>query len=117
MLRDFVGGFLILSHHPAKFGAQRPCESEDITFFICHVTTCLMCHMTLWMGFILSDHPAKFRVHRSYETRNNGVCNIYQFQFSSISNSNSNAGVLMPRFTNGLLFPFTTNISARFLFG
>ena len=25
------------SPQPAKFGTHRPCESEDITFFICHV--------------------------------------------------------------------------------
>ena len=53
-------GPLILSHHPAKFGVYRPCESEDITFFICHVTMTSKCHVTLWMGLsILSDHPAK----------------------------------------------------------
>ena len=40
-------GSLILSHHPAKFGVHRLCESGDITFFICHVTTISKCHMTL----------------------------------------------------------------------
>ena len=38
--RDFVGiGSLVLSHELAKFRIHRPCESGDITFFICHVTT------------------------------------------------------------------------------
>ena len=32
-------GPIILSHHPAKFGVHRPCESKDMTFLICHVTT------------------------------------------------------------------------------
>ena len=27
-------GFPILSHQPPMFGAHRPCESGDITFFI-----------------------------------------------------------------------------------
>ena len=43
---------------------------------------------------MLSDYPAMFGVNRPYGTENNGVCNI-------ISNSNSNAKVPMPRFTNG----------------
>ena len=48
---DFVGGgSLVLSHELAKFRIHRPCESGDITFFICHVTTILKCHMTLWVG-------------------------------------------------------------------
>ena len=47
-------GPFILSHHPAKFGVHRPCESGDITSLICHVTTWSMCHVTLWVG---SLHP------------------------------------------------------------
>ena len=47
-------GPLIPSHHPLKFGVHRPCESGNITFFICHVTTILKCHMNLWAG---SPHP------------------------------------------------------------
>ena len=47
-------GPLALSHYPAKFGVHRPCESEDTTFFICHVTMILKCHITLWVG---SPHP------------------------------------------------------------
>ena len=43
--RDFVGE--ILSHHPAKFVVHRLCESGNITFSICHVTTKLKCHVTL----------------------------------------------------------------------
>ena len=45
---------IILSHYPAKFGVHKPCESGDITFFICYVTVILKCHVTLWMG---SPHP------------------------------------------------------------
>ena len=43
-------GLLILSHHPAKFGIHRPCESGNVTFFTCHVTLILKCHMNLWVG-------------------------------------------------------------------
>ena len=60
---------LIRSHHSAKFGVHRPCKSEDITFFICHVTMILKCHVTLWVGpLILSHHNAKFVVHRSCQS-------------------------------------------------
>ena len=45
---------LVLSHHPTRFGVHRPCESENITPLICHVTTWSMSHVTLWMG---SSHP------------------------------------------------------------
>ena len=45
---------LIPSHHPARLGGYRPCESGDITFFIFHVTTISKCHLTLWVG---SPHP------------------------------------------------------------
>ena len=45
---------------------------------------------------ILSHHAASFGVHRPYRTGKNGVCSI-----SSNFNSNSNAEVPMPRFTNG----------------
>ena len=49
--RDFVGGGSpVLSHKLAKFRIHRPCESGDITFFICHVTTILKCHVTLSVG-------------------------------------------------------------------
>ena len=116
-------GPLIPSQHPAKFGVHRPCESEDITFFICHMTTkfgvhkscesgdipVFICHVTtiskghvtFRVGpLILSDHPAKFGDHRPYGTRNDGVCNISS-NSNSIFNSNSNADVPMPRFSNG----------------
>ena len=33
MSRDFVGGFLILSHQLAKLGVHRPCEGVDLTSF------------------------------------------------------------------------------------
>ena len=58
-------GFLILSHHPAKFGVHSPCESGDITFLVCHVTTWFMCYwLSRWGPLSLSHHPAKFKVHR-----------------------------------------------------
>ena len=64
-------GPFILSHHPAKFGSHRPCESGDITSLIYHVTTCLMCQVTCrWGSLILSYHPARFGVHRPCESGN-----------------------------------------------
>ena len=49
---DIVGGdSLVLSHELAKFRIHRPCESGDITFFICHVVTISNGHVTLWVGF------------------------------------------------------------------
>ena len=47
-------GPIILSQHPIKFGVHRPCESGNITFFICHVTMILKCHVNLWVG---PPHP------------------------------------------------------------
>ena len=50
--RDFVGGLpTILSYHSARFGVDRSCESRDITFLICHVTTIPKCHVTFWVGY------------------------------------------------------------------
>ena len=92
---------IILSHYPAKLGVHRPCESGDITYFICHVTTnrsaTWLCG---WGPLILSHRPAKIGVHRPYRTGSNCICNISS-NSSSNSNSNSNAEVPMPRFTNG----------------
>ena len=51
---------------------------------------------------MLSHYPANFVVHRPDRTGNDGVCNI-SFNSSSISSSNSNVEVPMPRFTNGLV--------------
>ena len=49
--RDFAGGgSLVLIHELAKFRIHRPCESGDITFFICHVITISKSHVTLWEG-------------------------------------------------------------------
>ena len=49
--RDFVGGdFLVLCHELANFRIHRPCESGNVTFFICHVTTISKSHVTLWVG-------------------------------------------------------------------
>ena len=47
---DLMGGF----HHPTMFGVHRPCESGDVTFLICHVTTWLLCHINL---LTRSPHP------------------------------------------------------------
>ena len=44
----------ILSYYPAKFGVHRPCESVNITFFICQVITILKCLVILWVE---SPHP------------------------------------------------------------
>ena len=63
----FWGPFM-LSKHPAKFGIHRPCESEDITFFICHVTTISNSHVTfVWGPLILSHYLAKLGIHRPCE--------------------------------------------------
>ena len=49
--RDFVrGGSVVLSHELARFKIHRSCESGDTTFFICHVTTTLKCHVTFRVG-------------------------------------------------------------------
>ena len=61
-------GSLILTHHPAKFGVHKPCESGDITSFICHVTTISKCHMTFWMGSSHPNNPTKFGVHGHCES-------------------------------------------------
>ena len=58
--RDFRLGFLILSCHSAKFGVHKPCESGDITFLICHVTTISKCHVTLWVGSPLFKSPTGY---------------------------------------------------------
>ena len=98
-------GLLILSHHPAKFRVHRLCESEDKAVFICHVTTISnVTWLCGWGPLILSHRPTMFGVHRPYGTGNNGVSNISSGS-NSISNSNSNAVVPMPRFTNGPFQP------------
>ena len=50
-------GTFVQSHHPAKFGIHWPCESGDKIFLICHMTTQLKCHMTLWVGSPCSKSP------------------------------------------------------------
>ena len=50
----FGWGSLILSQHLAKFGLHRLCESRNTTFFICHRTAKLKCHVTFWM---VTPHP------------------------------------------------------------
>ena len=45
------------SYHPAKFVGLACCESEDKAFLICHVTTQLNCHVTLWVGFSHPESP------------------------------------------------------------
>ena len=50
-------GFHVVSYHSAKFGVHRPCESGDITFLICHVTTISNCHVTFWVGSLHLKSP------------------------------------------------------------
>ena len=45
-------GYLILSHHLAKFEVYMPCEYRDITSFIYYMTTRSMYQVTLWVGFL-----------------------------------------------------------------
>ena len=76
-------GLFILSHHPAKFGIHRLCESGDITSLISHVTTWLMYHVTFWVGsLILSHHTAKLGVHRSCES---GIITFFICHVTTIS--------------------------------
>ena len=64
---DMLGGIFSFNHHPAKFG---PCENEDITFFICHVTTWSKCRLNLWVdSLILTLHRAEFVGHGPCESR------------------------------------------------
>ena len=49
-----------------KFGVHRSCESVDIPFFVFHVTTWSMCHVTLWVRY--PYHPTKFGAHRAGES-------------------------------------------------
>ena len=59
----------ILSHHTTKFGVHRPFESENITFFICHVTKISKYHVTFWVGpLTLSYCPTKLGIHRTCES-------------------------------------------------
>ena len=62
-------GFLILSYYPAKFGVHKPCESVNITFFICHVIYWSVLWFCGWSLLILSYQLAKFGVHRPCESR------------------------------------------------
>ena len=77
--RDFVGGgSFVLSQELAKFRIHRSCESGDITFFICHVTTISKCHANLWVGpLILSHQPTKFEIH--------GPCKSKDIKFFDLS--------------------------------
>ena len=59
----------IPSHHPAKFGIHRPCESEDITcLFVTWPLIRCVTWLSGWAPLILSHHPAKFAVDRPYES-------------------------------------------------
>ena len=50
----------MLSKHLVKFRVHRSCEIGDILFFIFHMTTWSMCHVTLWVGhLVLSHDPTK----------------------------------------------------------
>ena len=65
----FRWGPLILSQHPAKFGVHRPCESGNITFFICPVNTYWsVTWICGWGRLTLSHNHPKFRVHRPCES-------------------------------------------------
>ena len=56
--RHFVGwGSLIQSYYTPKFGVHRSCESGDIPFFICHVTTISKSHVTLQVGSSHAKSP------------------------------------------------------------
>ena len=69
MSRDFVGGFLIISHQPAKLVIHRPSEGGDLTSFICHVNTISKCHGALWVEYPHPKSPlAKFGVRRPCES-------------------------------------------------
>ena len=58
-------------HRPAKFVDLVPCGTEGKIFLICHVTTQLKCHVTLWMDSPYpKPSPSKFGVHTLYESRN-----------------------------------------------
>ena len=61
-----------------------------------------------WGPFILSDRPAKFEFHRPYGAGNDDVCNVSS-NSNFVSNSNSNAEVPVPRFTNGLFLVVLRN--------
>ena len=71
------------SYHSAKFVGFEPFESEDKIFFIYHVTTRLMCHVTFWVAFpLLSHYAAKFGVQRSCES---GVITFFICHVTTIS--------------------------------
>ena len=52
------------------------------------------------LNSLLSQQPARFGVYRPDGTGNDGVCNISS-NSNSISNTNFNAKISIPRFTNG----------------
>ena len=56
--------FLIICHHPAKFGGHRRCDSGDIVCFVTwsRKTTWLKIRTTLWVG--VGHHPTKFGGYR-----------------------------------------------------
>ena len=61
--------FLILSHHPTKFGVHRPCESGDITFwFATWARVLCVTWLCRWSPLVLQHHPANFKVHRPCES-------------------------------------------------
>ena len=39
----------MVTHHPDKFGDHKHCDSGDIMFLICYVTTCLKVYVNLWV--------------------------------------------------------------------
>ena len=68
VLHDFAGVAFILGDHLAKFGGDRPCESGDITYFICHMTTDWIVEWLCgWGVLIRSCHLAKLGICRSWK--------------------------------------------------
>ena len=44
---------LVIIIHPAKFDGYRICVREEISFFVCHVTSRdSESHVTLWVSFL-----------------------------------------------------------------
>ena len=49
-----LGGVFSFQSPSFKVCGPCPCQSEDKIFLLCHVTTQLKCHVTLWVDF---PHP------------------------------------------------------------
>ena len=53
---DYGWEFLVVSHHPTKFGSRRHCDTEDMMFLICHYCVSLkdMTWLAITQYFILA---------------------------------------------------------------